>query len=110
MWEKVSRELLQETHVALKEKLDVVDAVLHERNTVGAHAESEAADFLGIVTVFAHALEDIGIDHAAAQQFDPPAMFTGATTFRAANDTAHQHLGAGLGEGEERGAETGLHA
>jgi hypothetical protein len=37
--------LLQESHIALKEQLDVIDAVFQNRNPLHAHAEGESRNF-----------------------------------------------------------------
>src|SRR5580698_8198033 len=62
------RKLAQESHVALKEHLDVVDAVLQHREAIDADAESETADFFRVV---AHESVHRGIDHARAEELDP---------------------------------------
>ena len=49
---------------------DVVNAVLQHGNAFRPQAEGKARILLRIV---AHRLQDIGVDHARAQNFDPPA-------------------------------------
>src|SRR6266852_6859500 len=49
IWSDALGELAQEAHVVLEKDLDVVDAVLEHGQAVDADAESEAADFLGVV-------------------------------------------------------------
>ena len=38
----VSGKLLQETYISLKEKLNIIDAIFHNRYAFYAHAEGEA--------------------------------------------------------------------
>src|ERR1700747_1212228 len=108
--------LLQKPHIALEEKLDVVHAVLQNGDTVCAHAEGETGDPLRVVAIMIYELEDMGIDHAEAQNLDPsrclarPARFAAPPAASTADETAHHHLRAGLGERKERGAELRLHA
>src|ERR1039458_4243109 len=57
--------LLQEPHIALKEKLNIIHAVLQNRNPLHAHAEGESRNLRRIVV---DESVHIRIDHAAAQQ------------------------------------------
>ena len=52
--------------------------------------------------------EDVGVDHAAAEEFDPAGVFALAAAFAAAEDAGDLHVGAGFGEGEEAGEEAGF--
>ncbi len=103
--------LLQKPHVPIEEQLNVIHALLQNRDAVHAHAEGEAGDLFRIVT---HKAEHIRVHHAAAQQFDPAALLAvpaaRSLPFAAAEDTAEQHLGAGLGKGEKRRTEARPHA
>src|SRR6516225_10281236 len=108
--------LLQEPHVPLEEQLNVVYTVLQNRDAVGSHAEGEAGDYPRVVAVVLDELEDVGVDHAAAQDLDPAGGLAGAAGFgaalsaSAADEATHHHLGARFGEGEKRRAELRLHA
>ena len=53
-------------------------------------------------------LEDVGVDHATAQDLDPTRVFAEATALATANAAGNIRLGRWLGEGEEVGAEAGL--
>src|SRR5947209_13621046 len=94
------RELPEEARVAVIELLDVVDAPLEHRDTFYAHAEGEAAYFRRIVAVVFHKIEYVRVDHAAAEQFDPAALFTGATALCAAEDARDRHFRARFRERE----------
>src|SRR5580692_8146015 len=104
-----SCELPQETHIALVEQLNLFDFVLQNCDALHAHTEGEAGDLRRVVAAVFHELKDIRIDHAAAQQFDPAAVLALPAAFAAAEDAAHLHVGAGLGEREERRIEARLH-
>src|SRR5690606_943889 len=100
---KCSRlELLQEAHVALKEQADILDAVLEKGDALDAHAEGEAPDLLGIVV---HHPEDVGVDHAAPQDLEPPFPAAEAAALAPADAALDVHFGAGLGEREITGPE-----
>src|SRR5579863_9465959 len=111
-------ELLQEPYVSLEEELQVFHTVFQQSDAVGAHAEGEAGNFLGIVAVVSYEFEHVGIDHAAAQDFDPSCLLAGSagniiaatSSTAAADETAHEHFCAWFGEREERRTETRLHA
>ncbi len=95
----------------------VGDAVLDHGDALDAHAEGEAGDAFGVVGVvvgvdlaafFGDCGEDGGVDHAAAQEFDPAAVFALAAALASAEDAGDLNVGAGLGEGEEGREETGF--
>src|SRR5260370_7266284 len=67
------RELAQEADVVLEKDLNIVDAILEHGHAVDADAESEAADFFGVVI---HEAVDAGVDNAAPEKFDPDSAFT----------------------------------
>src|SRR5664280_1043376 len=108
MREGFSRELLQKPYVAFVEQLDLFHLVLQDCYALHTHAEGEAADLRRVIAVLLDEVEDVGIDHAAAQQFDPAAEFALAAALAAAEDAAHLHVGAGLGKGKERRIEACL--
>src|ERR1017187_1387628 len=96
--------LLQEPYIPLEEQLNIIHAVLQNRDSFHAHAEGESGNFGCFVTDEAI---HIRIDHAAAQQFNPSAglaVAAGSTVARAlaiAENTTDLHVGAGLGEWKE---------
>ena len=109
-------ELFEEAGIAVVEEADVGDAVFHHGDAVDAHAEGEAADAAGVVdgvaaegeAVLVDGVEDVGIDHAAAQEFDPAGVFALAAALATAEGAADLDVGGGLGEGEEAGKEAGF--
>src|ERR1035437_8587336 len=96
--------LLQEPHIALKEKLNIIHAVLQNGNPFHAHAEGESRNLRRIVV---HESVHIRIDHAAAEQLDPSAGLAVAArtavarAFAVAEDATDLHVGARLGKWEE---------
>src|SRR5579859_3782344 len=104
-----SCELLQESNVALIEKLNIIDSILQHGYALNAHTKGEAADLRGVVAVALDRLKDIGINHAASQQLDPAAQLTQTATFTTAFEAGDLHVCAGLSEWEKRRIETGLH-
>src|SRR5215813_872325 len=78
--------LRQEAHVAVEERLDLVDAVAAHRDALEPEAEREARVLLG---VDAHPGEHVGVDHPAAAELDPPRLRAHATTRTVAEDAAH---------------------
>ncbi len=108
-------ELIQEAHVAGVEEADVGDAVEDHGDALDAHAEGEAADVFvwGGVEAEAEAFvadgsEDGGVDHAAAEEFDPAGVFAFAAALAGAEDAGDLYVGGWLGEGEEGGEEAGF--
>src|SRR5215472_290336 len=108
-------ELLQKSHIALKEQLQVIEAILQHGDAIGPHPKSKTRDSFRVVTVMFHELEHVRIDHAAAENFYPSCPFTGPARFLSslpratANKAGHEHLCARLGEGEKRWAKAGFH-
>src|SRR5688572_30794934 len=62
------RELLEESHVVLVEQADVLDAVFEHGHALYTGPEGESRDLLRVV---ADGLEHGGVDHAAAEDFEP---------------------------------------
>src|SRR5690554_6788687 len=87
----------QKAQVIIEKHADIIDAELEHGDALHAHAEGEAAVFL---RVDAHRLEDVGIDHAAAEDLKPAGLAADATARAFAEDAPDIDLGAGLGEGE----------
>src|ERR1017187_1789176 len=96
--------LLQEPHIALEEQLNIIHAILQNRNPLHAHAERESRNLRRVVIDEA---VHIRIDHAAAQQLDPSAGLAVAArtaiarTFAVAENATDLHVGARLGKWEE---------
>ncbi len=67
-----------------------------------ADAEGPSAPDFGVDVSFA---QDVGVDHAGAEDFDPTGLFAEPTTFLSAEDAGDIDFDAGFGEGEEAGAE-----
>ena len=90
-----------------KKLADFADAVLHHGDALHAHAEGEAGDFFRVVgrLLFRGEGEDRGIDHAATQQLNPSRLLALAAALASAKDATDLHVGARLGEREERGEE-----
>src|SRR5579859_170450 len=110
MREQFSCELLQEAHVTLVEQLDVVNFIHTHGNALHAHAEGEAADLGRVVAVALYEFEDVRVNHAAAQQLDPPTLLADAAAFASTLEAAHGHIGAGFSEGKERREKARLHS
>src|SRR5579863_3048416 len=110
--------LLQESYVTLKKQLNVVDTIFQERQTIHAHTESKSGNLLRVVSVVLHEFEHVGIDHAAAENFDPSSLLAGtargiirpALAAAAADEARNIQFRAGLGERKERRPEMRLHA
>src|SRR5579884_4139620 len=107
--------LLQESHVPLKEQLQIIKPILQHRNSINAHAKGETGNLFGIVAVVLHKLEDVGIDHAAAENLDPSGLLAGSAgapftlPASAADEAGDEHLRARLGERKKRWTKAGLH-
>ena len=76
---------LEEADVVGEEVADVVDAVFEHGDALGAHAEGETAEDGGVV---AAVLEDDGMDHAGAEDFEPAGVLADAATFGLTEDAA----------------------
>src|SRR5579862_2852264 len=96
-------ELLQEPDVVIEQQSNIVDAVAEHSNALDPHAESIAA-----VTLFfiPNEIIDIGIDHAAAKDFEPAGLLAYPASFAFAKETCNIHLRARLGKREITGTET----
>src|SRR5260370_8677652 len=89
MPEKFSCELLQKADITLIEQLDVINLIHAHGNALNAHAESEAADLGRVVAVAFDELEDVGVNHAAAQQFDPSPLLAAPAALAPALEPPH---------------------
>src|SRR3954466_7740181 len=83
-------ELFEEAEVVFDEEADVVDAVLAHGDAFDAEAEGPAGVNFRIDFAVG---EDVGVDHAAAAEFDPALL-----VFEPDVD-----FSGGFGEGEEAG-------
>jgi len=107
--------LMQKPHIALKEQLQIIEPILQHGDAVHAQAKGEAGNLLRVITILLHKLEDIWIDHAAAQDLDPAGLFAGTASIEPplpaspTDEAGNEHFRARLGEREERRAEAGLH-
>ena len=97
--------MLQPAHVRLEEGAQVWHAVFEHGEPVDAHAEGEALD---LIRVEAAAAQHVGVDHAAAEDFQPVGALAEAQLAALAR-TLDVHFRRRLGEGEERGAEAHRH-
>src|SRR6478752_5604735 len=86
-------ELLQEADVVAEHVADVVDAVAHERQPVGAEAEREARPDLRVV---ADRGEHVGVHHAAAPELEPAGLAARATARPLAEQAVDVVLGGRL--------------
>jgi hypothetical protein len=75
-------EALQETDIVGVKITDIGDAVFQHRDTLKTDTEGETGIFLGIETVD---LEDMRMDHAAAQDLDPAGTLAYRTALAAAD-------------------------
>ena len=79
-------ELFQETDIVLIQQTHVINLILKQRNTLKANAKSKS----GIpVRVNAEHLQHMGMDHAAAQDFNPARTLTEPAALAAALETGH---------------------
>lgn len=98
-------ELLQKAQIVVPELANIGDAVFEHGDPFWPHAEGETGVNFGIVAAVA---QDVGMDHAAAENFQPAGVFAHLTALAVAEEAGYVHLGAGFGEGEVAGAEAGL--
>ena len=99
-------ELFEEPQIAVEEKLDVVDAILHHRKTVDSQTKCPARIAVGVNSAV---LQHLGMNHAAPHHFNPTALLADGTPLTVANRATHVDLTTGFGEGEEAGAKAGPH-
>src|SRR5579864_337747 len=103
------QKLLQKSHVALVEQLNIVNPILQHGDAFHAHAKGKAAYFGGFVAIGFHEFEYGGVHHAAAQQFNPTVVFAQATACASTFEAGNRDICAGLSEWKERWEETRLH-
>src|SRR5579885_1395710 len=90
-------ELAQETQIVSREEADLADAVFEHGDTLHAHAEGETAIAFGIIADFAQQLR---MDHARAENFQPAGVFAETTSLAIAENAANINFGARLCEWE----------
>ena len=93
---------MEEAEVVFEVEADVVGAVFEHGHALDAEAEGEAAVLLA---VDAAVVEDVGIDHAAAENLDPAGVLAEVAAGAAADVAGDVHLGGRLREGEVGGAQ-----
>ena len=71
-------------------------------DSLRAHAEGKSTELRWVVPSI---LQDFGMDHPAAQDLQPPSIFTNRASYPAADETFDVHLCRRLCEGEVLGAE-----
>src|SRR5690606_30398065 len=91
-------ELRQEPQVVVEEQAQVIDAIAQHGQTLHAHAEGEALEFLGIDA--GHA-QHVRVHHAAAHDLQPAGLLADAAALAGAHHALHVDLGGWLGEREE---------
>src|SRR5260370_11872998 len=100
--------LLQKPHIPLKEQLQIIHSILQQRDPVRAHAKGKSRNLLRVVPVVLHKFKNIGIDHAAAENLNPPGLLARAARIRpsppapSAYEARNEHLRARLGKWKKR--------
>src|SRR5262245_35441591 len=94
-----SYKLSQEAEVVLEEEADVVDAVLQHGHALHAHAEGPPRDLFRVV---ADVAEDLGMDHARAEDLQPSRLLADATALTTTEEATHGDLGRRPGDGNGR--------
>ena len=96
------RELVEEARIILDEEADITDTVFDHCQTVDAHSEGKACDFLRVqevvLTLIVNCAKDGGVNHSTTCNFDPLWLLA----FGAEHNV---YLKAGLSEGKEVRAE-----
>ena len=100
-------ELLEELQVVLEHQTDVVDAVLQHGDTLDADAKGKAGV---LIRVDVAVLQNLAVDDAAAQNFDPAGVLAQRAALAVALEAADIDLDAGLGEREVGRAQAGAGA
>ena len=84
---------------------DVLDAKFQHGNSLNTHTEGKAGILFRVDPA---QVEYVGVDHTAAQDFEPAGVFTNVAAFATTNGAAHIHLGRWFGEREIRRAQADL--
>jgi hypothetical protein len=95
--------LSQKANIILGIEAEVIDAVFELTDAFDTHAKGKAR-ILAAVDI--EVVEHFGMDHAAAQDFDPAGMFANAATDSAADAAVDVHFCTGFCEREIGRAET----
>ena len=96
------RELFEEADVILEKQSQVLDAVFEHRDAFDAHAQRETGVAVGVDAV---QREDIGVYHAAPEDFKPAGALAHVASLAMAEGAGDVHLGGRLREGEVGGAQ-----
>src|ERR1700679_1326328 len=100
----MSRPLLQKPYIPRKEQLQIIHPILQQSNSIRAHTKGKARNLPRVISVVLHKLKHIRIDHATAQNLNPPrllartARIAPAPAAPAADKARNIHLRARLGE------------
>ena len=97
-------ELLEELQVVLEHQADVVDAIFQHGDALDADAKGEAGV---LIRVDVAVLQNLAVDDAAAQNFDPAGVLAQGAALAVALEAADIDLDAGLGEREVGRAQAG---
>src|SRR6202521_2170250 len=92
-----SRKLLEKLQVVLEEQAQIIDAIAQHRQMVDSHAEGIA---LPAFAVDARSLENIRMNHPAAQYFQPAGVLAQTASLADQEDTLDIGFGRRLGKGE----------
>ena len=96
-------ELRKRLQAAAVQVADILDAVLHHRESGQAQTEREAGVLFGVDAAL---FEHLGVDHAAGAQLQPAGVVAGgAACLTAADQAGDIQLKAGFDEGEKSGAQ-----
>ncbi len=97
--------MLQKSYVVFGEHAQVFHAIFQVGDALHAHAECVTSV---LFRIDAASLKHVGVDHAAAENFDPTRVFAEVATFAAAQVARNVHLGAWFGEWEVRWTQANL--
>ena len=99
--------LADEPQIIFKEQTQIVNAVFKHGNTFYAHTKGISAGFFGVVA--AHA-QYVGVYHAAAQNFQPAAVFAHTAALAAADNAGNINFRARFGKREITRAQADAYA
>lgn len=100
-----SIELFQEAQIVFEIETEVADLVFEHSHALDAHTEGETGV---LVAIYPTCLQDIGVDHTAAKDFEPAGAFADVAALAAADIARDIHLGRRFGKGEVGGAKANL--
>src|SRR5260370_42624453 len=76
------RPLLQKPDIPLEKQLQIIHPILQQSDPVRTHAKREPRNLLRVVPVVLHKFKNIGIDHAAAENLNPPRLLARTARIR----------------------------